>query len=670
MIHNGVVVGKPLVSYNDTKSNIIALSGLIEGMTAYATDSDELGTFNGSSWYWIPVTSGSYVPIVHDINGAYHNGFPLSSANGGTGVANSFTLAISGNSTINGSLVGNISGGGLVDFVLATDSLTISGDVGFGPSSLFGNDLFLQDINNGTIYRQEIGKTFIVNNTLTISGVDGSTLTIPATGTAALLGVANVFTAVQKINVNNALALLVEQDGVKDNTFIVDTANARVGVNGVPGYAFDVHISAPTFPNTTVAQFINDNTSDGNMNVVFSGYSSNTNLAFGTQRAGAYFVLFNKNNTNGNYTGFTFWNATGGQSASILGINVTQGGAGVAEGALSFNTRNTALNLHESMRIDKDGNVGINIAVPTSRLHVVGSADAVQTLIVGHTTQTATVASIARADTAGTGVRPVLSLDFSGSGADNNGGSIPLLGRNSTTAGAAIARIAWSLPTAAVGSYKGRFVLYASDAGGEREIMRGEASGTAPMLSFYGVSAVVQQANNTAIDTLLSNLGLRATGGESFFDTRLMLPMGEISYFDLTGTTVAIAAQSDGSTNMVKAAPATTLNNDKDFDNGGANDGRLRYTGATTRTFHVACTISIAPDAANDTFVCGISKSGTVVAASKVLLQATTMAGIRSTALHVMVSLATNDYLELYIGNITDADDCTVHSLNIFAMGM
>lgn len=61
-----------------------------------------------------------------------------------------------------------------------------------------------------------------------------------ADATIAGLEVANVFTAIQKINVNNALALLVEQDGVKDNVLIVDTANGRVGVNTVPSVAFHV----------------------------------------------------------------------------------------------------------------------------------------------------------------------------------------------------------------------------------------------------------------------------------------------------------------------------------------------------------------------------------------------------------------------------------------------
>ena len=60
----------------------------------------------------------------------------------------------------------------------------------------------------------------------------GAVLTVPATGTAALLGTANVFTAEQTINVNSATALLVEQDGVHDNVLIVDTTNGVVAIGG------------------------------------------------------------------------------------------------------------------------------------------------------------------------------------------------------------------------------------------------------------------------------------------------------------------------------------------------------------------------------------------------------------------------------------------------------
>lgn len=152
---------------------------------------------------------------------------------------------------------------------------------------------------------------------------------------------------------------------------------------------------------------------------------------------------------------------------------------------------------------------------------------------------------------------------------------------------------------------------------------------------------------------------------------RLLLPMGEISYFSTTGTTVTISAASDGSTNMVKAAPTTELSAGAfEFDNGGSNNGRLRYTGAVTKMFHAVGTVSIAPAAANDTFVVAVAKNGTVIASSRILMQAINANAARSSAMHVLAELATNDYLEIYVGNTTDADDCNVLTMNMFAMGM
>jgi hypothetical protein len=156
--------------------------------------------------------------------------------------------------------------------------------------------------------------------------------------------------------------------------------------------------------------------------------------------------------------------------------------------------------------------------------------------------------------------------------------------------------------------------------------------------------------------------------GGVYIAGRLLLPMGEVNYFSTTGTAISIATVSDGSTNMVLVNPTTTLANDSGFDSPSA--GRLRYTGAETRMFHVACTISFAPDSANDVFVIGVAKNGTVLPTSKVLQKVSNAADTNSTAMHVMVSLSTNDYLEAYAGNVTDADDFTIKTLTLFAMGM
>ena len=45
-------IGLPAAVYNDTKANIEALSGVVEGATAYATDTDEPGWYDGATWTW------------------------------------------------------------------------------------------------------------------------------------------------------------------------------------------------------------------------------------------------------------------------------------------------------------------------------------------------------------------------------------------------------------------------------------------------------------------------------------------------------------------------------------------------------------------------------------------------------------------------------------------
>jgi len=152
---------------------------------------------------------------------------------------------------------------------------------------------------------------------------------------------------------------------------------------------------------------------------------------------------------------------------------------------------------------------------------------------------------------------------------------------------------------------------------------------------------------------------------------RLILPMGETNYFNTTGTAITISAQSDGSTNMVLVNPTTALSSGEyEFDNGGGNTGRLRYTGTTTKMFHIACTISFSPDNANDEFVVGVAKNGTVISTSKIISKARGIGETSTTALHVMAEMATNDYLELYVGNISGTGNFTIKTLTMFAMGL
>ena len=149
-------------------------------------------------------------------------------------------------------------------------------------------------------------------------------------------------------------------------------------------------------------------------------------------------------------------------------------------------------------------------------------------------------------------------------------------------------------------------------------------------------------------------------------------PMGEIQYFSTTGTRINILFQSTtGSDNLVVCAPATTFAGVGEFDNGGANTGRLRYTGKNTKTFHIACTISGTLNSnTSSTLVFGIAKNGTVVDASKVLNRFANTSDIQSTSLHLMITMNTNDFLEIYVGNISNSTDFKFNTLNLFALGM
>lgn len=150
-------------------------------------------------------------------------------------------------------------------------------------------------------------------------------------------------------------------------------------------------------------------------------------------------------------------------------------------------------------------------------------------------------------------------------------------------------------------------------------------------------------------------------------------PMDEV-YMNANGTATVI---STGNT-YTKMSGTTTSGMLQDFDMPANN--RLRYTGATTKNFHIGCTISISSAGANDVVAAVIYKngavngsneytSGTQLNAGIIRLKLLNGADVSSTAIHVMSEMATNDYIELAIKNETDADDLTVSDFNLFAMG-
>jgi hypothetical protein len=159
-------------------------------------------------------------------------------------------------------------------------------------------------------------------------------------------------------------------------------------------------------------------------------------------------------------------------------------------------------------------NAGLNRV--GDQLAVVGSADRLQLLVTGYSTQAVAtpVARIARADAAA-GVSALLGLTALGSGADGDGGSILFKSKTSTTEAQSMGRLAWLFNSATHASYKTDLVAYASDAAGEREIWRGRADGSAPAFAVLGASPIARYSATGDLRQCLIDFGLYTTGGAS-----------------------------------------------------------------------------------------------------------------------------------------------------------
>ncbi len=206
-------------------------------------------------------------------------------------------------------------------------------------------------------------------------------------------------------------------------------------------------------------------------------------------------------------------------------------------------------------------------------------------------------------------------------------------------------------------------------------IKRGTGSPDSTVVLAPSNSETIDGATSIRFTDAQGAISIISTGTQWIIMSQYLAPypMGEISYFSTSGTSVTIGTMSDGSTNMVKCSAVTALNAMMDeFDDGGT-DGRLRYLGKTPRAFHIACTISASPQTPSEEFVFGVAKNGAVVASSKILQKMGSTSDAQSTAMHVMVFMYPGDYLELYVGNMTSGGPthyAIVKSMNLFALGM
>ncbi len=163
-----------------------------------------------------------------------------------------------------------------------------------------------------------------------------------------------------------------------------------------------------------------------------------------------------------------------------------------------------------------------------------------------------------------------------------------------------------------------------------------------------------------AHETIITNLG---------FNTESTTSKGYASYFNLTGQLITITTLSDGTNNFVLIGPATAVSgNSHEFTGGSGSLGRLQYTGTITpRIFNVRATIAHS-GSAGDVIVFAIAKNGVIISESRTMHEIKAVNDIVQTDVSALVSLATNDYVEVFVANATTTDDVTVHSLNLSAV--
>mgnify|MGYP003340169554 FL=1 len=98
-------------------------------------------------------------------------------------------------------------------------------------------------------------------------------------------------------------------------------------------------------------------------------------------------------------------------------------------------------------------------------------------------------------------------------------------------------------------------------------------------------------------------------------------------------------------------------------------NGQLKYTGPAARMCHAGVSLSFTTDSGNQVLKWGVARNGLIIPASIQSVKNGGGSDISSTALHLMVNMATDDYLTLEVQNTTSATGVTVEFGNMFAVG-
>ncbi len=145
--------------------------------------------------------------------------------------------------------------------------------------------------------------------------------------------------------------------------------------------------------------------------------------------------------------------------------------------------------------------------------------------------------------------------------------------------------------------------------------------------------------------------------------------VGEISYFDTTGTLVSIATSTtDGNSNMFLCNPSTTISTSSSNFTMTAN-GRLKYTGTSTKSFRISGVIAVT-SATTGTYLFEFRKSNTNFIVNSRVLQKISISDTQNISIQSLITLSPNDFIEIWAGNIGATGEIRIKSFNLFALGI
>ena len=137
---------------------------------------------------------------------------------------------------------------------------------------------------------------------------------------------------------------------------------------------------------------------------------------------------------------------------------------------------------------------------------------------------------------------------------------------------------------------------------------------------------------------------------------------GGVTYYNTSGTALTLTT-TPSKVNVVSALTAATTG----FDNG-TTTSRLRYTGTKTQTFQITANLSFSSTVTGSLSV-GIAKNGTVDADSKIVTgTVSTVGAIQTCSTTLLVTLLTNEYIELFINRVAGVADPTIYTLSLVAV--